>query len=138
MRNAAPCALSTSWPAPRGRPSQTAAATVRNATEPSAASWSACRRSTASPSSSVRAPTLCAQSGGGKPSSHRAPTRRRVEGRRGWGSPTASACRTTAHETSCVGMLTAWTCHCSRVHKDPSGQQRQRARHLCAPFPHHH
>lgn len=108
MRNAAPCGQNMSWPAPSEQQPLTTAVTARNATKPCGASWSVCQRSTALLCSSVPALTLCAGSAGGKPSSHRVPMRRAQGGRRGWASPTASACRTTAPEMSCVGKMAVW------------------------------
>lgn len=108
MRNVAPCGQNMWWPAPSEQQSLTTAVTARNATKPCGASWSACPRSTASLCSSVPALTLCVGNAGGKPSSRRVPTRRTEEGRRESGSPTASACRTTALETSCVGKTAVW------------------------------
>lgn len=108
MRNVAPCGRNMWWPAPSEQQPPTTAVTARNATKPCGASWSACQRSTASPCSSVPALTPCVGSGGGKPSSRRVRTRSTGGGRRGWASPTASVCRTTAPEMSCVGKTLVW------------------------------
>lgn len=113
MRNAAPCGQNMLWPAPSVQQPLTTAATARNATKPCGASWSACQRSTASLCSSVPALTLCVGSAGGKPSSRRVPMRRTGGGRKEWASPTASACRTTAPEMSCVGKTGVWVRHSS-------------------------